>query len=348
MKKIYSYLFFAIALFYNLRYNAQAPYHKMIASNTTDWYIFQAFIPVKMANPHSTPSIYLMGGKYSAIGDTNLLSTDYKKVYHVYLTPGFPQNSLLGYLREDTIAMKVYFLEKNTTNEKLLYDFSLTVGSTTILDFPSGSGTFQNTTYTVSSISPVLTKVGYRQQFKLTNAINVYDTLTYIESIGSIIHPLYLCQSYYGPGMFSFGGSSSCSYPYDLGLACKYSNNDKFFQSCTYQLAQMNNCIYKFDSCNYYTNCSGIKELTNVVGYKLVPNPTADITNLEIELANEETITVDLYDIFGRKIETLFNSRVSSDKTSIPLNLSKYQNGYYFIKTYGKDINLNNPIIIAR
>lgn len=345
MKKIYSYLFLII-LFYSLSSNAQTPYHKMIASNTTDWYIFQAFIPVKMANPHSTPSIYLMGGKYSAIGDTNLLSTDYKKVYHVYLTPGFPQNSLLGYIREDTIARKVYFLEKNATNEVTLYDFSLTQGSVTNLNFPNSFGDFPAGSYTVTTADSTMTRVGYRKRLKLVGPNS--DTLTHIESIGSIIHPLYLFQSYYGPGQFSFSFSSTCSYPYDLGLACKESDNQKFFQSCTYDLAQMNNCIYKFDSCNYYTNCSSIKELTNVVGYKLVPNPTTDITNLEIELANEETITVDLYDIFGRKIETLFNSRVSSDKTSIHLNLSKYQNGYYFIKTYGKDINLNNPIIIAR
>lgn len=346
MKKTYSAFLLPLILLWGFTIHAQTPYHKMIASNYTDWYIFQDFIPVKLAGGSAVNTINLEQGKYSAMNDTTLFSNSYKKMYLVYNYPGSPANQHLGYIREDTMARKVYFLEKNATSEIVLYDFSLTQGAITALNFPDNSGDFPAGNYTVTKVDSVLTRVGYRKQFKLLSQSS--DTLFYIESIGSIIHPLYLYQSYYGPGMFSFGGSSICSYPYGLGLACKYSNNEKYFQSCTYVLAEMNGCIYKYDSCNYYTSCSGIKENISIINLKVTPNPTSENINLEIESANEELITIDLYDVSGRKLKTLFNGKTLPGKNTVTMDLTNYQSGYYFVKIIGKDYTKNSPVIIAR
>ncbi|HRF19204.1 MAG TPA: hypothetical protein PK977_13605, partial [Chitinophagaceae bacterium] len=81
-------------------------------------------------------------------------------------------------------------------------------------------------------------------------------------SVGSIIHPLYLYKNYFGFG--AFAGYPSCPFPYDLGLACKWTNNMKEFQSCTYVLALANGCFFKLDSCNYWNNCGGINELSAI------------------------------------------------------------------------------------
>jgi hypothetical protein len=326
--------------------DAQTTYHKMLGSNTTDWYIFQDHIPVKPAGSSNATSMYLSAGKFTAMIDTVILSKKYKKMYHVYDTPGLNINQHLGYMREDTITKKVYMLNLGATTEDLLYDFSLTLGSTTILNFPDISGSFPNATYTVTTIDTVLTRIGYRKQFKLKSATS--DTLIYIESIGSIMHPLYIYNSYYNMGLFSFGGSSSCQYPYDLGLACKFSNDEKYFHSCTYNLALMNPCIFKYDSCNYYTSCSGIKELNNVITCNISPNPATEKTNLEIDLTTEELVSIDLYDVSGRKLKTLFKGKLIPNKNTISMDLSDFQTGYYFVKVNGENISINQSVIISR
>lgn len=346
MKKSYFYYTFLITVLISSIIQAQSPYKKMLAPNTTDWYIFQVFIPVKHVQMPSNSSFSINGGKYTAMGDTNVLSTNYKKVYHQYYSPGNNQFWLLGYMREDTITRKVYFLDKMSTTEDLLYDFSLTVGSSTQLNFPGSFGSFPVGTYTVTHVDSVMTRVGFRKQMKLIGPGS--DTLIHIESIGNIMHPLYLYGYFNQGGQFYFNGSSTCDYQYELGLACKYSDNEKYYQSCTYTLAQSNPCIYKYDSCNYYTNCSSIKEISNVINYKLIPNPTADISNLEMELIHNEVLTIELYDVSGRKLNVLYSGNPTIGKVSIPLNLSKYENGYYFIKIEGTETNIYSPIIKAR
>ena len=345
MKKIYSSLFFAITLFYGLSSNAQAPYHKMIASNTTDWYIFDVHLAVKPAGGTATNSIYLQQGKYTAMTDTIILSNTYKKMKHVYSFPGFNSNQLMGCIREDSAARKVYFVEANTTSEVTLYDFSLTQGAVVNLNFPDNFGQFPAGSYTFTSVDSVMTRVGFRKQLKLIGASS--DTLIHIESIGSIIHPLYLLQSDYSFGQFAFGGGS-CTYPYAFGLACKESNNQKYFQSCTYDLALMNGCIFKYDSCNYYNSCSGIQEIASKIQHRIVPNPATNQISLEIELDNEEMIQVDIFDISGRKLKTLYTGKVLGNHKAITMDVSSFENGYYFLKIYNNDFNINNPIIITR
>jgi hypothetical protein len=347
MKKLYTYIILPILLFNASAVSAQAPYHKMLASNYTDWYVFNVFIPVKTASTSTVNSMYLPAGKFTASTDTVLFSKNYKKMKHIYDYPGFVTNQLMGYMREDTIARKVYFLEVGTTTDKLLYDFSLSVGSTTLLDFPGTTGNFPNATYTVTAIDTVLTRAGYRKQFKLNASAS--DTLVYIESIGSIIHPLYVYQSNYYPGVFAWAGTSTCaSYPYAYGVACKYADNEKQFQSCMYTLAEMNWCVYKYDSCNFYMSCSGIEEITSNIKHKLSPNPAANTAQLEIEFNAEEQISIDIYDVSGRRLKTLYTGKLLATKNSIQLDLSDFKNGYYFIKVNGTSIFINESIIIVK
>lgn len=346
MKKLYYSLSFALLFVVILNSNAQAPYHKMIAANTTDWYIFQAQIPVKPAAGSAVNIINLEQGKYTAATNTVVLGNTYKKMTHVYYSPGMFHNMLVGFIREDSIARKVYFLENNSTTELTLYDFSLTQGAVTNLNFPNVTGDFPAGSYTVTTVDSTMTRVGYRKRLKFIGPSA--DTLVHIESIGSIIHPLYLMQSYYGYGQFSFLGSSTCSYPYGIGLACKESDNQKFFQSCTYDLALMSSCIYEYDSCNYYNSCSGIKESISNIQHRIMPNPATDMVNLEIDLDNETLINVDLYDVYGRKIKTLYIGKILNDNNSIALNISSFENGYYFLKIYNKDISINHPLVISR
>lgn len=65
---------------------------------------------------------------YVTTCDTSINSKNYFRLDQVYLnSPQYPSN-LLGFVREDTIAQKVYFLNINDTSEELIIDYTLTVG----------------------------------------------------------------------------------------------------------------------------------------------------------------------------------------------------------------------------
>ncbi len=347
MKKIYSYFILPVITLFSLALHAQTtPYHKLLAPGVTDWYIFEVFIPVKPgAVKTSTVSFYPSGGKYSAFTDTTVLGNDYKKMYWMYQTPGPANPQHIGYIREDTIARKVYFLDKEGTAEDLLYDFSLTLGATTQLDFPGNSGSFPAGMYTVTNVDSVMTRVGYRKRFELLSPSS--DALIYIESIGCVMHPLYL-YSYFYQGGFFMGAGPTCHYDYDMGLACKESDNEKYYQSCTYTLAQMNGCIYKYDSCNYYSNCSNVKELDSFTEHRLIPNPASEKTTLELTMNKQMAATINLYNVSGQLVKEVYSDVLVKGKNTISIDLSSYKNGYFFLKVSGDEVLLRAPLIIAR
>jgi len=86
-----------------------------------------------------------------------------------------------GYLREDTIARKVYYLPIDSTNERLLYDFNLNVGDT-LKPYPAFS----------SCISPIVTQIdsvlvggNFRKQWTVNSGGCLWDGKI-IEGIGSL------------------------------------------------------------------------------------------------------------------------------------------------------------------
>jgi hypothetical protein len=326
--------------------NAQAPYNKLLGT-LTDWYIFNAFIPISQGQKgNSTTAVNVYYGKYSANTDTFVMGKTYKKFYHVYINPGFPSNTHVGYIREDSLTRKVYFLDKSSTGEDLLYDFSLNVNDSIFLNFPQTAGTFPKGYYKVKSINNVTIKAGTRKQFVLKNNPTSMDSLVVIESVGSIIHPAYMYESYYGMGQFGWS-SSSCKYPYHFGLACKYSDNIKQFQSCTYTLAQANGCFFKYDSCNYWNTCSAIAEHHAVRDLRLAPNPAAQETELVINVAEDVNIAIDIYDLSGRKVKRISSGSFQPGETSVKLDLSDVEQGYYFIRVSGKEFELNTPLVVT-
>lgn len=327
---------------------AQAPYNKMLGNANTDWYIFDVFIPVSQAGKLSSPSAPppVQRGKYTAAKDTLLFTKTYKKFYHMYLMPSSPLNSHVGYLREDTANRKVYFMDKTTFVEELLYDFSMNVGDSIFMNFPSTFTPFPKGYYKVKTIQNVTIKAGVRKLFKLKLNPGTSDTLRIIESVGSEIHPVFMYNWYFAPGQFSWG-TGACKYPYALGVACKFTDNIKDFQSCTYQLALMNSCIFKSDSCNYWNTCSGINELNKVKDFLIAPNPASTKVNISIELEDPCIAVFDIYDISGRKVRTIPTEKLNAGKNSIEFNVTDLENGMYFIRTKSADFELSYPIIIA-
>lgn len=334
----------------NQTFFAQTTYHKMLDATRTEWYIFNAMIAVKPIGSDIDPEknndwIQLNPGRYSAKNDTIIGVKSYKFFFHDYYSPGFNTNELIGFIREDTLTQQVFFMKTDGTTEKKLYDFSLDVGDTINLEFQNSNPSFPTGTYEVYSTNTVLTNAGPRKQITLLN--NGSDSLIWIESVGCIIHPAYVYNTWNDYGMFSWT-PGNCKYKYDIGLACKYSNNTKYYQSCTYTEALTNPCFYKYDSCNYYNNCSQVKETSNVLKFKIKPNPAFDKTTIEINIEHDDQITIDVIDIFGRKVKAFASQKVYSGENQFVINIADLLNGYYFVKVAGESIVKTSSLIISK
>jgi hypothetical protein len=124
----------------------------------------------------------------SLAGDTVIEGLRYKIVTSNYVElsntcncstkPPFP---LSGFLREDTVARKVYWRGKNTYSDKLLYDFTLKVGDT-LKGYLVCSGIGQ---LNVSFIDSVIIGGNYRRRVNFNWVFAPDGKFSIIEGIGA-------------------------------------------------------------------------------------------------------------------------------------------------------------------
>ncbi|MFZ5551667.1 MAG: T9SS type A sorting domain-containing protein [Bacteroidota bacterium] len=170
-------LFFLLCFLEPFILNAQ-PYYPVLKENKY-WDQFNYYFP--------SVCQYVSGGRTYLCGDTIINSLSYKKIcyYPILSTIGTPfcppyYVSLTGnsepdyFIREDTIARKVYFLSTiNNEPEYLLYDFNLSIGDTLDTEYDLGLTLVVDTIVNVT-----LYNGNVRRKFDFGN--NMY----YIEEIG--------------------------------------------------------------------------------------------------------------------------------------------------------------------
>ena len=76
------------------------------------------------------------------------------------------------------------------------------------------------------------------------------------------------------------------------------------------------------------------------------PNPTTGNTNIDFTIAQTSSVTIDLYDVTGRKVKSVYNTTdVAAGKHTIELSdLSSFANGSYF---YKMSVKQNNKIVYS-
>ena len=118
-----------------------------------------------------------------------------------------------AWVREDVNSEQVYTVAPwDGYTERLLYDFTLSVGDTVPLSFRFG-GTMR---FVVSQIDQVNTTMGFQDRWTLQNIdSNLPATIQWAEGIGSLAHPFYLDAPV----------NSDTSYR----LSCNYMSGQKFY-----------------------------------------------------------------------------------------------------------------------
>jgi len=232
--------------------------------------------------------IPLKCGKSSLISDSTgteiiKLSSDstingvvYKRLIHSF--DSFPSNNY-DFIREDSIAQKVYYIGRFSSQEILLYDFKVKIKDTV------NNGYYTNIADTIDSI-----KIGtqLRKRIRLNNYIDWVEGIGAINGLITSAIPIPLCD-----GM-----------PYVRLLLCFYNKDSLIYQPY--------NEVYL--DCFYHTTYDAVRSINYKTNYILYPNPSND--KITIKSDNDEQYNVEITDIQG---QILINKILLNQSSQISL-----------------------------
>ncbi len=129
-----------------------------------------------------------------------------------------------------------------------------------------------------------------------------------------------------------------------------------------YSFTQLNNALDLVNN-NYddgtanngYLSCSNKARLANEVisenglSFKLYPNPFSTIANLEFTSSKMSYVTVELFDLTGRMVKSLYAGEVKQDDSkSIAISSNELRNGIYLLKINSDNEVHNQRLIIQK
>jgi hypothetical protein len=77
------------------------------------------------------------------------------------------------------------------------------------------------------------------------------------------------------------------------------------------------------------------------------PNPSTDVVNIDVTLAEEESVQVIVSDISGRVISTVFDNKMSGENR-LQWEGKQFGNGMYFIRIQSASLREVVPVVIVR
>lgn len=250
---------------------------------------------------------------YKTDGDTLIGAYNYTKIKR-FGNPGCLCNSALttmGVIRQDSIARKVYLIETDSTTEKILYDFTQTVGDTVNSVLWPGQPTCPHSI--ISAVDSILINGQYHRQLHIQPNGCTMMNVRFIEGIGST-EGLFEKLIYWAeifPNLECLSHNGTALYP-----------NSSFACETTLQVEDI-----------------GIK---NSFQTFLFPNPSANSR----EITLKTNITGEDIEIFDSKMVLVFKQKLNS-LDEIVLDLKNLNGGLYFIIVTGENGNqtLNKLIV---
>jgi len=80
----------------------------------------------------------------------------------------------------------------------------------------------------------------------------------------------------------------------------------------------------------------------------IYPNPFNPITTVEYSLASSSPVIINIYDILGRKVDTIFYQHMDAGFHTLQWNASRIPSGIYFIQMLAGDFRQTRKVIVLR
>lgn len=269
---------------------------------------------------------YCNSSYYQMLGDTFIGNISYNKIYKrtgpfYYITPPSPWSpgvlgsnfdncSYLGGLRQDSILKQVYFIDNNSSTEKLLCDFNLQVGDT----MPNWYNQYQIGTLVVISIDSIYIGNNYKKKWIFNNnsTLSAFEVVEGMGWIGDLLGPLNSPDG-------------------EIYLAC-------------FNGQQLN--AHYFDECMVNLNCASIignQEKQSLYNFSLSPNPMHQRAELRSNRLLNMANCV-LFNAQGQMIKSMHGINGKSFWIE-NLNLAA---GTYFIQLFEAQKLLHQQVILVQ
>ena len=101
------------------------------------------------------------------------------------------------------------------------------------------------------------------------------------------------------------------------------------------------------------TNPLGFTNLNNGIPVKFslsqnYPNPFNPATSFEFSVPQKSFVNLEIFDVLGRKIETLINGELKPGTYKTEWNASKYPSGVYFYRLAAGSISETKKMILLK
>jgi hypothetical protein len=293
------------------------PPHQM---TTTQHCNYPLFIPV-----------FSYEGVYTN-SDTVITALTYKKLFTLQM------HCLYGYIREDTAARKVYFMDNQNHAEVLLYDFSMQIHDSIALSFQFAGGSgYSNGVYRLDSIKTIHVLAGNRRHFFLNKHTGSAgnDPLEWVESIGNLIdnvYPFGALQMNFGP----YAGVPGYQHRYGQFLTCFHHSKMVYYDSAAFIQARNQNGVFT-DTCNYRENV-GIHESSALASLSAYPNPTSGQVTLQLTMTKAQVVEIRVTDMTGRQVvEPTSLGILPEGIQEKTFDISSLPPGMYFVEFRNKE-----------
>lgn len=350
MKKLYIILVLVVC---QLAARAQ-PYQSMLHPSDNNWYYTTSIIPVRVASsnlPDCTyPSWNFMSSNYmSSAGDTTFNGYTYLQLENREQTNP-TSDCFFGFLREDNVAKKVYFVDNQFGSEKLLYDFSMLPGDSIYLDFLQ-QGIFETGYFTLDSIGVVTIMAGPRRSFYLSNHSQAWSqsSLQWIEGVGYPGHLIYTHSANMFGGLFMGICQDGIFRDFYQQLTCFDHGATKiYFDSCMHAAAFNNFCFYYADSCYYFNVCGSLDENPLLGDVKIAPNPGSGKFVVSVEASRATGMKILVYNVQGKLLRSTNQMELPQGTSQVPLELSDLPSGIYISELKLKEGSVFRKIVLSK
>jgi len=237
----------------------------------------------------------------SYAGDTLIDGFQYKRIQEIFVMTSsngccYPPEDLgSGFIREDTIAKKVYWRSEAMAGDTLLYDFDVQVGDT--LTGYMGSC---DMTWTVGSIDSILIDLNYRKRINYEVSFDPGIQFSIIEGIGSTY------------------GLTTCPFvPFEMGifLSCYTVDGDLLYPPSGADMAACGDLTSAVDP----HMALGSSPLT------CMPNPATDRLVLQCDVSRLP-LDVSVVDLTG-----VVHLRYVLNMANSAIDISSLSSGVYFL-----------------
>lgn len=257
---------------------------------------------------------------YITESDTTILDKSYTNIYEYYLNPNTfdTVRQLYASIRQNVLEKKVYIIRHylSELNEKLLLDFKLNVGDTTLLDayYWDLDPITTDSIFILDSTNTTIINNGEERDLLYLSNHNEQTpvSLTFIEGVGSIENP-------FGPAtnLVNKDRATSTELCCPDYLICLSENDELVY-------VQSNE-----SRCNMLEVWSNIETKIQKQFLKIYPNPTKDKINIEFFDKPISDFEIVLYNNHGSKLNHFYYKK---NEQALTIDFNKYKSGIYLLR----------------